>query len=52
MCIVIPFGASFTLPDAPLGSTKIPFSDPCVIARFSWVAAAAVRSMWYLLSTN
>lgn len=38
--------------DGPLGRTKIPFSDPCVIARFSWLAEVAVRSMWYLLSTN
>jgi len=29
------FGASLTLPDGPLGSTKIPFSVPLVMARFS-----------------
>lgn len=29
-------GASLTLPDGPLGSTKIPASAPLVMARFNW----------------
>jgi len=45
-------GASFTFPEGPLGRTKMPFSLPWAMARLSWVAAAALRSMWYLLSTN
>jgi hypothetical protein len=32
---VLTLGASLTLPEGPLGSAKMPFSAPAVIARFN-----------------
>jgi hypothetical protein len=45
-------GASLTFPDGPFGRRKVPFSAPWVMALLSWLAAVALRSIRYLISTN
>jgi len=46
------FGANLTLPEGPFGRTNVPFSLPVVMARFSWLEAAALSSIRYFDSTN
>jgi len=45
-------GVSLTLPDGPFGRTNVPRSLPDVIARLSWLAAEALSSTLYFVSTN
>jgi len=45
-------GVSLTLPEGPLGSTKVPRSLPDVIARLSWLAVVGFKSTLYFDSTN
>lgn len=45
-------GASLTFPEGPFGRRNVPFSLPVVMARFSWLDAAALTSIRYLDSTN
>jgi len=40
-----PFGASLTLPDSPFGSVNVPFSEPVLILRLSWLVMAALKSI-------
>ena len=44
------FGASFTLPEVPLGNANIPVSAPCVMARLRCEVFAAFMSRLYVSS--